>query len=88
MQTSALLRLPREGASRDREDTLLELVDVSEVSAGLFIVGVIFILLVGGLLSMGILRFFQLKKGQGWSYMIGSVVSLVAFILVVDQWFA
>ncbi|MFC3800142.1 MULTISPECIES: hypothetical protein [unclassified Cohnella] len=65
----------------------MELVDVSEVSAGLFIVGVIFILLVGGLLSMGILRFFQLKKGQGWSYMIGSAVSLVAFILVVTTWF-
>jgi len=65
----------------------LELVDVSEVSAGLFIVGVIFILLVGGLLSMGILRFFQGKKGQGWGYMIGSALSLVAFILVVTTWF-
>ncbi|MEK0314290.1 hypothetical protein [Cohnella sp. 56] len=61
--------------------------DVSEVSAGLFVVGVIFILLVGGLLSMSILRFFQGKKGQGWGYMAGSVVSLIAFIFVVTRWF-
>lgn len=71
----------------DGEEAFLELVDVSEVSAGLFIVGVIFILLVGGLLSMGILRFFQTKKGQGWAYMVGSAVSLVAFILIVNRWF-
>ncbi|CAM3789170.1 hypothetical protein COLU111180_08505 [Cohnella lubricantis] len=65
-----------------------ELTDVSGVSAGLFIVGIVFILLVGGLLSVGVLRFFQQRKRQGFLYMAGSVVSFVVMVLVVNRWFA
>lgn len=72
---------------RGQGGNILELVDVSGISASLFVVGIIFILLVGGLLSMGVLRFFQGTRGQGWLYMAGSAVSLVAFIAVVTRWF-
>ncbi|MBB6673406.1 hypothetical protein [Cohnella nanjingensis] len=66
----------------------MELVDVSEVSPALFVTGVIFILLVGGLLSMGVLRFFQTKKRQGWFFMSGSALSLLLLVLIVDRWFS
>jgi len=63
-------------------------VDVSEVSAGLFVAGVIFIMLIGSFLSMGVLRFFQLKKRQGGIYLGLSAASFVAMVLVVNTWFA
>ncbi|GIO11843.1 hypothetical protein J19TS2_13980 [Cohnella xylanilytica] len=66
----------------------MELTDVSNVSPGLFVTGVIFILLVGSLLSLGVLRFFQQRKRQGSLFMVGSVLSFVAMVLVVDRWFA
>jgi hypothetical protein len=66
----------------------VEITDVSGVSPGLFITGIIFILLVGSLLSLGVLRFFQQKKRQGTFYFIGSVVSFVVMVLVVNRWFA
>lgn len=65
-----------------------DLTDVSGVSAGLFIVGIVFILLVGGCLSIGVLRFFQQRKKQGVLYMAASVVSFVVMVLVVNRWFA
>lgn len=65
-----------------------DITDVSGVSAGLFITGIIFILLVGSLLSMGVLRFFQRNKGQGYMYLAGSVVSFVLMVFVVNRWFA
>lgn len=40
----------------------MEITDVSGVSPGLFIAGVIFITMIGSFLSMGVLRFFQLKS--------------------------
>ncbi|MCC3373361.1 hypothetical protein [Cohnella sp. REN36] len=66
----------------------MELVDVSNVSPALFVTGVVFILLIGGLLSMGVLRFFQVKKRQGWFFMSGSALSLAAMVLIVDRWFS
>lgn len=63
-------------------------VDVTQVSAGLFITGVIFILLVGSFLSLGVLRFFQLRKRQGGVYLGLSAASFVAMVLIVNTWFA
>ncbi|TVY04425.1 hypothetical protein [Cohnella terricola] len=65
----------------------MDLVNVSEVSAGLFIAGIIFIMLIGSFLSLGVLRFFQLKKKQGGVYLSLSAASFVAMVLVVNTWF-
>lgn len=66
----------------------MDLVDVSYVSPGLFISGVIFIMLVGCFLSMGVLRFFQSKKRQGGIYLGLSAISFVTMVVAVDAWFA
>ncbi|WP_373230517.1 hypothetical protein [Cohnella sp.] len=66
----------------------MELVDVSNVSAELFIIGVIFIMLIGSFLSLGVLRFFELKKRQGVIYMFLSALSFVSLIIVVNTWFS
>jgi hypothetical protein len=65
----------------------VDLVDVSQVSRELFITGVIFILLIGSFLSLGVLRFFQLRKKQGSVFMGLSALTFVALILVVNKWF-
>jgi len=65
-----------------------DLTDVSGVSAGLFIVGIVFILLVGGCISLGVLRFFQQRSRQGILYLAGGVASFVVMVLVVNRWFA
>ncbi|RUS48037.1 hypothetical protein [Cohnella sp. AR92] len=64
-----------------------EITDVSDVSAGLFIVGVIFILLVGSLLSLGVLRLFEKRSRQGILYLGGSVLSFGLMLFVVLNWF-
>ncbi|WP_276351997.1 hypothetical protein [Cohnella caldifontis] len=66
----------------------MEITDVSNVSAGLFVTGVIFILAIGSFLSLGVLRFFQQRKGQGGTYLALSALSLVAMIWIVNTWFA
>jgi hypothetical protein len=66
----------------------LDLVDIKDVSAGLFVTGVIFIMMIGSFLSLGVLRFFQLKKRQGGMYMGLSALSFVGMILVVNTWFS
>ncbi|GIQ61939.1 hypothetical protein PACILC2_05070 [Paenibacillus cisolokensis] len=63
------------------------LVDVSDVSAGLFILGAVFILLIFGLLSLGILRMFQLRYRAGWLCFAGAVVSSAVFYILLDQWY-
>ncbi|BBH19594.1 hypothetical protein Back11_09390 [Paenibacillus baekrokdamisoli] len=65
----------------------MTLVDVSTISAGLFITGAIFILLIFSLLSFGILKMFQLQIRAGWYSFAGAVVSGVAFGLILNQWF-
>ncbi|PZD93407.1 hypothetical protein DNH61_22515 [Paenibacillus sambharensis] len=65
----------------------MSLVDVSEVSASLFITGAVFILLIFSLLSLGILRMFQLRYKAGWLSFAGAVVSSVVFGLILDRWF-
>jgi hypothetical protein len=64
------------------------LTDVSNVSAGLFITGAVFIMLIGGLLSFGVLRFFQQRRAQGAMLLAGSAVSFVALVFVMNRWFA
>lgn len=66
----------------------MDLVDVSNVSAQLFIIGVIFIMLIGTFLSLGVLRFFQIKKKQGFLFMFLSALSFVALVIIVNTWFS
>ncbi|MBB6731603.1 hypothetical protein [Cohnella zeiphila] len=66
----------------------MDITDVSNVSPGLFVTGIIFILLVGSLLSLGVLSFFQRHKRRGSLYFAGSVLSFVLMLWVVNRWFA
>jgi hypothetical protein len=65
----------------------VELVDITEVSPALFIVGALFILLIGSSLSLGVLRLFQERKKQGIWLLVLAVVSVVALVLVMNTWF-
>lgn len=65
----------------------MSLVNVSNVSPALFVTGVVFILLIGSFLSLGVLRFFQLRKRQGGLFLGLSVLSLVGLIWSVNFWF-
>jgi len=68
--------------------SFVSLVNVEDVSPALFITGVIFILLIGSFLSLGVLRLFQANKRQGFMFLALSVVSVVALIFTVNTWFA
>jgi len=65
-----------------------ELVNVSDVSPALFITGALFILLIGGSLSLGTLRLFQQRTKQGILLLILAVVAFVGLVLVVNTWFS
>ncbi|MUT66720.1 hypothetical protein [Paenibacillus sp. NEAU-GSW1] len=65
----------------------MSLVDVSSVSAVLFILGVVFLLLIFGLLSFGILRMFQQRFKAGWISFGGAIVSFIVFMLILNKWF-
>lgn len=65
----------------------MSLVDVSSVSATLFILGIVFLLLIFGLLSFGILRMFQQKFRSGWLSFGGAVISFAAFMLILNKWY-
>lgn len=61
--------------------------DVSKISADLFILGVVFILLIFSLLSLGVLRMFQQRFRAGWISFGGAVVSAIVFFLILDRWY-
>ncbi|WP_240647376.1 hypothetical protein [Paenibacillus nanensis] len=61
--------------------------DVSSVDASLFILGVIFLLLIFGLLSMGILKMFQQRFRTGWLCFGGAIVSFSVFMFVLNRWY-
>nr|WP_170312279.1 hypothetical protein [Paenibacillus sacheonensis] len=63
------------------------MVDVSQISATLFVLGAIFIMLVFGLLSFGILKMFQLRYRAGVYSFIGAVVSGVVFGIILNEWY-
>ncbi|RJX38315.1 hypothetical protein D3P09_19860 [Paenibacillus pinisoli] len=65
----------------------MSLVDVSNVSPSLFILGVVFILLIFGLLSLGILRMFQQRFKFGWFCFAGAIVSFSVFMYVLNRWY-
>lgn len=65
-----------------------ELVNVSDVSPALFITGALFILLIGGSLSLGTLRLFQQRTKQGILLLILAVVAFIGLVLVVNTWFS
>nr|WP_255570434.1 hypothetical protein [Cohnella sp. CFH 77786] len=64
------------------------MVDVSNVSPALFVTGVVFILLIGSFLSLGVLRLFQHRKGQGGLFLGLSALSLAGLVWSVNTWFA
>ncbi|MFD0586772.1 hypothetical protein ACFQZE_02065 [Paenibacillus sp. GCM10027627] len=65
----------------------MSLVDVSSVSATLFILGVVFLLLIFGLLSFGILRMFQQRFRVGWLCFGGAIVSFSVFMYILNRWY-
>lgn len=66
---------------------LVDLVDVSNVSPALFVTGAVFIMLIGSLLSIGVLKLFQQKRKGGIGYIGSAAAALVAFILVIEAYF-
>ncbi|XEC92877.1 hypothetical protein AB6A23_15945 [Paenibacillus tarimensis] len=66
----------------------MSLVDVSNVSAGLFVTAAVFILLIFGLLSFGILRMFQQRFRTGWLSFTGAIISAGVFAYIINTWFA
>ncbi|AGA58130.1 hypothetical protein Theco_2008 [Thermobacillus composti KWC4] len=70
-----------------RECAQVTVTNVSDISADLFILGVIFILLIFSLLSLGILRMFQQRFRAGWISFGGAVISAVVFFLILDRWY-
>ncbi|NIK77435.1 putative membrane protein [Paenibacillus castaneae] len=65
----------------------MSLVDLSSTSASLFILGVIFLMLIFGLLSFGILRMFQQRFRTGWISFAGAVISFVVFMFILNKWY-
>ncbi|MFC5701083.1 hypothetical protein ACFPVX_07295 [Cohnella faecalis] len=65
----------------------MDLVDVSNVSPALFVTGALFIMLIGSLLSLGVLRMFQQKKKPGIVMFVLAIVSFAVFVGVIDTWF-
>lgn len=65
----------------------MALVDVSDISAKLFIIGVVFLLLIFGLLSFGILRMFQQRFRYGWVCFGGAVVSFIVLMMILNKWY-
>jgi hypothetical protein len=67
---------------------LSELVNIDHVPPAMFVTGVVFILLIGGFLSAGVVRLFQQKKKQGISFLALSVASLIGLIWIMNTWFS
>ncbi|GIP15284.1 hypothetical protein J40TS1_09260 [Paenibacillus montaniterrae] len=65
----------------------MSVVDVSNVSADFFIFAVVFILLVFGLLSFGILKMFQQRYRAGWMSFGGAVASSILFVIMLNIWY-
>lgn len=65
----------------------MSVVDVSAVPADFFILAVVFILLIFGLLSFGILKMFQQRFRTGWFSFAGAIVSSIAFIVIINTWY-
>lgn len=65
----------------------MSVVDVSAVAPGLFVIGAVFILLIFSLLSLGILRMFQLRHRAGWLWFGGAALSAIVFWLILEQWY-
>lgn len=62
--------------------------DISHVSPAFFITGAIFILLIGSLLSWGVLSFFQQRVKRGAWLLAGAALSLAAMVFVFNTWFS
>ncbi|GGF86853.1 hypothetical protein [Paenibacillus abyssi] len=65
----------------------MSLVDLSGVSGAFFIMAVVFILLVFGLMSLGVVRMFQLRYRAGWLSFAGAIISGVVFGIILDRWY-
>ncbi|AZN42119.1 hypothetical protein [Paenibacillus albus] len=64
----------------------MTLVDVSQISAALFVVGAVFILLFFSLLSFGIVKMFEQRIRAGVYSFVGAVVSGVTFGIILANW--
>lgn len=65
----------------------MSVVDVSGMTAGLFILNVIFLLLVFGFLSFGILSMFQQKFRRGWFSFAAAVVFAIIFFVILNLFY-
>lgn len=52
----------------------------------MFVVIIVFVLLIGSLISLGVLRLFQQRARYGIVCFGGAVVSLTAFIFIASSW--
>ena len=59
------------------------LVDISYVNGDFFILSAVFILFILSMLSMGVLRLFQLRPRSAAVYFTIGVLAIVAFALVI-----
>lgn len=65
----------------------MTIVDISNISAPLFVTILFFLLIICPVLSLGVLRLFQGKKRAGITYLASSVVSYVVFMIVLKIFF-
>jgi len=63
------------------------IVDISEIDASLFITIAVFLMVICPLLSLGVLRLFQEKKRAGLTYIGGSIVGYIIFLVVIKMFF-
>lgn len=87
MKGQSLIIESHNNSSVEEGVSSVSLVDVSDVSASLFILGVVFLLLIFGLLSLGILRMFQQKFRVGWYCFGGALISFTGFMFVLNKWY-
>jgi hypothetical protein len=70
-----------------KEENPVVITDLSHISPAFFITGAIFILLIGSLLSWGVLSFFQKRVKRGAWLLTGAAFSLAAMLFVFNTWF-
>ncbi|PYI55116.1 hypothetical protein [Paenibacillus flagellatus] len=66
----------------------MNVVNISGVEPGFFATVAIFLLFILSMLSMGVLRLFQLRKRSGAYYFVAGAAGIVAFVAVLSVWYA
>lgn len=65
----------------------MTIVDISSIDPTLFLTIALFLLIICPLLSLGVLRLFQLKKRAGITYLGASLFSYAIFMIVLNVYF-